>query len=218
MRAVNKIVLASLNADKFREFQALLSRYPEIELIPADSVLRNAEKLPFVETHSTYLENAAAKARLANLGAHYPALADDTGLEVDALGGAPGVRTQRFAQPPKGSAPLSRIEQDRANIELLLSSLKGHMEKPRTARFVTSLALVIEGILVHASGTLEGTIADHPRGTYGFGYDSIFVPKGQSRTLAEMGDDEKNALSHRARAIENLMLAIQARGIVFAKP
>ena len=203
-----------MNLDKFREFEALFKATPEVELIPAESVLRNPQKLGFVENYSTYLENAAAKARLAHMGSHYPCLADDTGLEVAALGGKPGVHTARYAT--LSSNQKTRDAQDEANRALLLKELAGKTD--RSAQFVTTLTLLIEGILVHATGVLEGSIAESERGDNGFGYDSIFIPKGSSRTLAEMTDSEKNAISHRGRALQELMTQIKARGMVFAKP
>ena len=210
MRLSNKILLATLNRDKFEEFRTLFSAYPDIEIAMAGEYLRNPEKLALVETHDTYLENALAKARLANQGAHYPALADDSGLEVDALGGKPGVRSHRYASFQAG------LSQDQANIQKLLTELAG---KPsRIARFVCTVALLIEGIMIHATGILEGSITDTPRGTNGFGYDPVFIPKGSSRTFAEMTDAEKNMISHRAKALHELMAKIKNHGIVFAKP
>lgn len=217
MRLSNKIVVASTNLDKFNEFRALFSAYPEIELVQAEGLIRNAEKLGMAEIYNTYLENSAAKARLANQGSHYPALADDTGLEVMALEGRPGVRSHRYAKLPPGTLA-SKANQDKANIELLLSELKGKQGEERAARFTTTLALVIEGILLHATGVLEGTIAEQPAGDNGFGYDPVFVPRGSQKSFAQMTDAEKNAVSHRARAVHELMAQIRARGIVFAKP
>jgi len=217
MRLVQKVVFASLNKNKFEEFQGLFSQFPEIELVPAESVLRNPEKLAFVETYETYTGNALAKARHANLGSHYPSIGDDTGLEVDALSGKPGVHSHRYAQAPQGTQ-FSREEQSRANIELLLSEIAKNRAAPPTARFVTALSLVIEGISLTGTGVLEGTIVDQPRGKNGFGYDPIFVPKGLTQTLAELSLTEKNRLSHRSNAVVNLMDQVKARGIVFAKP
>ncbi|MDR3607275.1 MAG: RdgB/HAM1 family non-canonical purine NTP pyrophosphatase [Oligoflexia bacterium] len=210
MRISNQIVFASTNRGKFEEMQSLLGADPEIELLPAETILRNADKLRFAERYDTYLENATAKARLANTGAHYPCLADDSGLEVEALDGKPGVRSQRFATPKAGQS------QDEANIELLLAELGSG--KSRKARFVTTLVIVMEGIMIQAEGTLEGSIATHPRGEHGFGYDSVFVPNGATKTLAEMTSAEKNAISHRAKALRELMQQAKSRGIVFAKP
>jgi len=212
MRISNKIVLASTNGDKLEEFKALLRPYGDLELIAADEVIRNADKLGLVEKYETYLENAVAKARTANMGAHYPCLADDTGLEVQALEGKPGIRTHRYAIPKSGES------QDIANVNKLLIELKGVSPERRTARFVTTLALVEEGILLSATGTLEGTIAEEPRGSNGFGYDPVFVPKGSNKTLAEMTNEQKNSISHRAAALKALFEEIRTKGIVLAKP
>ncbi len=210
MRLSNQLVLASLNRHKFEEFQALLSVYPEITLLPVEKYIRNPEGLPKVESGATYLENAIAKARLINQGCHYPALGDDSGLEVRALQGRPGVRSHRFAPPqPKKT-------QDQANVDLLLSEMQG--QENRSAFFTCTLALVIEGILVHATGILEGTITESPRGANGFGYDPIFLPTGKTQTLAEMSQAEKNQISHRSQAIHALMAQIKSHGLVFAKP
>lgn len=216
MRQSRRVVFASLNRDKFEEFKALLATYPEVELVRAESFLRNPEKLALVETHDTYVENAMAKARLANHGCHYPALADDSGLEIEALNRAPGVRSRRYAQAP--GIELSAQEQDRANRELILSELKRVGGGNRRAQFVTHVALMVEGVLLHAEGRLSGSIIDSPRGTHGFGYDPIFVPDGSQKTLAEMNAVEKNAISHRGRALAQLMSQLRSRGIVLAKP
>lgn len=210
MRLSNRVLLATLNRDKFEEFQELLSAYPEVELVRAEDLIRNPTGLQFAERHDTYLENAVAKARLANHASHYPSLADDSGLEVDALKGRPGVRSHRYATPKP------RMSQDQANVELLLTEMKN--SETRTARFVCTLALVIEGVLLHSTGILEGTIATAPRGAQGFGYDPVFIPKGSSKSLAEMTSVEKNAISHRAKALHDLMAQVKAHGLVFAKP
>lgn len=199
MRTVNQLVLASTNDHKYLEMKALLAKVPGIELLRPAGLIRNADKIGVVETHATYLENASAKARLVNQGCHYPALADDSGLEVMALEGKPGIRSARDW-----------------NVEKVLAGIKGQAN--REARFVCALALVIEGTLLHATGTLEGTLTDAPRGKNGFGYDPIFVPKGESRTLAEMTETEKNRISHRALAVEGLLRECQAHGIQFVKP
>jgi XTP/dITP diphosphohydrolase len=213
MRLANRIVLASQNRDKFEEFQELLKTYPEIELVRVDEVLRNPSGLKGAEKFDHYVENAAAKARLVNQGSHYPTLADDSGLEVLSLEGKPGVRSQRYAPPRAG------MSQDQANIAYLLENLKERKRpEEREARFVCHLALLIEGLMIQSVGTLEGTIIDHPRGEHGFGYDSIFVPRGSNKTLAEMTSAEKNAISHRAKALASLMATVRQHGIVFAKP
>lgn len=210
MRLSHTMLLASLNRHKFEEFSALLAHYPGIELEPAQRYLRNPEGLKFSERHETYLENAIAKARLVNQGSHYPALGDDSGLEVDALGGRPGVRSHRYATPTPG------VSQDQANIELLLSELKGKAQ--RSAQFVCTLALNIEGVLLTGTGSLEGTILEQPRGNQGFGYDPIFLPRNSDRSLAELSASEKNQISHRARALQDLMRKVKEHGIVLVKP
>ena len=217
MRLADKMVLASTNIHKYREFKALLAVHAaesSIELVPAESVLANADKLGFVEVHNTYLENAVAKARLANQGCHYPCLGDDSGLEVSALGGKPGVRSRRFAPLRAG------MSQDESNVQALLEALKGKQD--RSARFVCTLALMVEGVLVHVTGILEGTIAEKASGKGGFGYDPVFIPNvgpaGQTRSIAEMSDSEKNAISHRAKAVQSLLAELRARNIVLAKP
>jgi len=212
MRASHEIVLASHNPDKFQEFQSLMTAYPEIKLIPAAKILRNADKLGQVEKYSTYAENALAKARFANWGAHYPCLADDSGLEVEALGGKPGARSARFATAKAGQS------QDQANVDLLLSELKGRPREARKAQFVCCLALVMEGIAIHVTGTLKGTIAEAPMGSNGFGYDPVFIPDGQSKTFAQMVEADKNRISHRAVALQLLMEDVRRRGILFARP
>jgi XTP/dITP diphosphohydrolase len=199
MRTVNQIVLASTNYNKFIEMKALLAKVPGIDLLRPEGLLRNADKIGYVETHENYLDNASAKARLVNQGCHYPALADDSGIEVMGLEGRPGVRSARDW-----------------NVEKVLTAMKGQTN--REARFVSTLSLVIEGTLLHATGILEGTLTDAPRGKNGFGYDPIFVPKGESRTLAEMTETEKNAISHRALAVEALLKECTVHGIQFVKP
>lgn len=217
MRISNQIVLASNNFHKLQEMRALLARYPALELLSPDGILRNAGKIGAVEVHSTYAENAAAKARLVNQGCHFPALADDSGLEVLSLEGHPGVRSARYA---KLEGYPSQLSQDEANIQKLLGALESQAngQANREARFICHLALVIEGTLIAATGILEGTITHSPRGQMGFGYDSIFVPKGESRTLGEMTETEKNQISHRALALTALMQECEVLGIQFAKP
>ncbi len=217
MRATNTLVIASTNQHKCEEFRALLLPYAKLTLLPANEIIVNAWKLGHEERYLTYLENAVAKARLANQACHYPCLGDDSGLEVDALEGRPGIKSHRFAKPSHG------ITQDQANIELLLDELRKKSGAPRTARFICTLALVMEGILIHATGVLEGKIIDAPRGGSGFGYDPIFEPKVTAgavanKTIAEMTATEKNMISHRAKAVGALMLKIRENNTVLALP
>ncbi|MBJ7369283.1 MAG: RdgB/HAM1 family non-canonical purine NTP pyrophosphatase [Ilumatobacteraceae bacterium] len=179
------LVCASANVHKVEEMNALLTDI--VHLVP-----RPAELGEVHETGSTLLENAVIKAEAVAAFAHADAIADDTGLEVDALDGAPGVWSARFAGEPPSDA---------RNRALLLERLAGIVN--RSARFRTVLAIVrADGTVIHADGTCNGTIALAERGDNGFGYDSVFIPNdGDGRTFAELSSDEKNAMSHRARAV-----------------
>ncbi len=212
MRKSNTIVLASNNKHKLEEFQHLFKSFPNIEIVSASHMIRNSDKLQAVETHSTYEENSMAKARLANQATHYPSIGDDSGLEVDALKGRPGVQSHRYSTPKAGQS------QDEKNVEKLLDELKGRPMQARKARFICVLSLVMEGIDLHVRGILEGTIAEAPQGKGGFGYDPVFIPEGHGKTLAELTADEKNKLSHRGRAVRDLIKQIKSRGILLAKP
>lgn len=212
MRASNTIVLASTNRHKFEEFETLFKKYPELTIAPMQDYIRNADKLGLVEIHDQYLENSMAKARACNHGCHYPSLADDSGLEVMALEGRPGVRSHRYAIPKLGQT------QDLANNQKLLDELKNVPQAQRTARFVCHLVLVMEGTLFHATGVLEGSIAFEARGVEGFGYDPIFIPKGMDKTLAELSPAQKNKISHRALAVDQLMAELATKEIVISKP
>lgn len=186
-----RFVLATFNRDKARELQALLAR-PGVEIVPlADWPQAAAPE----EDGATLLENARIKARAALALTGLPALADDTGLEVDALGGAPGVHAARYAGPNATYAD---------NVAKLLAALDGVPEARRTARFRTvCVALFPDGAEVSADGALEGSIGTTRVGANGFGYDPVFVLPG-GRTLAELEPAEKNATSHRARAVRAL--------------
>lgn len=190
-----KFVLATFNRDKAAELQALLA-LPGAEIVPlADWPGASAPE----ETGETLLENARIKARAALALTGLPALADDTGLEVDALGGAPGVRAARYAGPGASYAD---------NVAKLLAALEGVPAARRAARFRTScVACFPGGREVSAEGVLEGTIGIGRVGENGFGYDPVFVlPDG--RTLAQLSNAEKNRDSHRARAIRALAALI----------
>jgi len=163
---------------------------------PGVELAQGADWPDVEESGDTLEENALLKARAVAAATGLPALADDTGLEVDALNGEPGVHTARFAGPDAGYA---------ANRRALLAALEGVAD--RRARFRTVVALVVpDGAEVLAEGVLEGHITASERGSGGFGYDPVFEVEGQ--TLAEMGEDHKNRISHRARALA----ALAARG------
>lgn len=145
------------------------------------------------ETADTLEGNALQKARYVKDKFGYDCFADDTGLEVEALGGAPGVFSARYAGPGHDSE---------ANMRKLLKELEGKMN--RQAQFRTVIALLLEGREYTFEGIVRGTILTERRGTAGFGYDPVFVPEGYAETFAEMGSEEKNRISHRARAVQKL--------------
>jgi len=189
---VTVLVLATNNDGKVREFRDLLADLP-ISLIAARDA--GVDAFP-PETGATFAENARGKAQFVTASTGKPALADDSGLIVDALDGAPGVLSARF-----GGDGFD----DRGRFLLLLERLRAVPQASRAARFVAALALSLpDGRLIESVGMVEGTIADGPRGSAGFGYDPVFIVGSTGRTLAEMRDDEKNAISHRARAFDAL--------------
>jgi XTP/dITP diphosphohydrolase len=184
----SRLVVATKNRDKLREALAVLA-----EVAPLVEVVEGLDWPDVAETGSTLEENALLKARAVVQATGFAALADDTGLEVDALGGAPGVRSARFGGA-SGDYRTNRLA--------LLAALDGVAE--RSARFRTVVALVEpDGRVALGHGTLEGVIIDEERGEGGFGYDSIFEVGG--RTLSELGAQEKNAMSHRSRALRSLV-------------
>ena len=181
------LLLASTNAGKVREFRRVL---PEVQVLtPADRGLPFA----FDERGVTFLDNALGKARHLFATAGQAAVADDSGLVVPALGGAPGVRSARYG---------GDITQERRN-RILLDALAGAAD--RSARFVCCLAVMLaDQRLVVVQETIEGSITSAPRGTGGFGYDPIFQPVGAAETFAEMDGSAKDALSHRGRALRRV--------------
>jgi XTP/dITP diphosphohydrolase len=188
---VTRVVLATANVDKASEIVELLGTVDGLTVGPRPEGIGEVE-----ETGATLEANALLKARAVASVAACGAVADDTGLFVDALDGAPGVYSARYAGEGATYAD---------NVAKLLVALDG-VGRPRAARFVTVAALVEpDGREVLASGTLDGEIATAPRGDGGFGYDSVFVPlEGDGRTLAELSAEEKNAISHRGRAFRAL--------------
>lgn len=187
---MNRVVCASANPDKVAEIQDLLKGV--VELLPRPGSVGDV-----VEDADTLLGNARLKARAICDATGLPAVADDTGLEVDALHGAPGVHTARFA------GEQATYGDNRAK---LLQSLRGVAASARTARFRTvALVAYPDGGERWAEGVCEGLIADTERGQRGFGYDAVFVPRdGDGRTFAEMSVDDKHALGHRGRAFRAL--------------
>jgi XTP/dITP diphosphohydrolase len=197
---VSKIVLASGNTGKLRELAAILAPLGH-ELVPQSAV--GFETPP--ETGTTFLANALLKARHASRLAKLPALADDSGIEVDALGGRPGVYSARYA---------GERATDRDNLEKLLEELQNVAAGRRTARYQCVIALVRgadDADPLIAQGTWEGRILTAPRGTGGFGYDPIFRPEGLDITAAELTAVEKNARSHRGKALQALVAKLRQR-------
>ena len=203
---MSRAVLASANPGKLRELAALLA--------PSGFELLSQTALGIdsvAETGATFLENALIKARHAAAAAQLPALADDSGIEVDALGGRPGVLSARFAG--EGAS-------DAANLAHLLGELAGVPEARRTARYrcvVVWVRSADDPAPLTGSGTWEGRIALAPRGSGGFGYDPVFIPEGERRTAAELSSEDKNRLSHRAQALRALVAALESAG-VYSRP
>jgi XTP/dITP diphosphohydrolase len=185
------VLVSTRNAHKLVEIRQILG--PSFELLDLSSVPALGE---VEETGTTFEENAALKALAAS--AHFDGwvLADDSGLEVDALGGAPGVRSARFSG--EGAT-------DVTNRALLLEKLTAVPADQRSARFRCVIALARGGeVLAHFSGAVEGVIIQSEQGAGGFGYDPLFVPEGFGKTFAELGAETKNRLSHRGRALAGL--------------
>jgi XTP/dITP diphosphohydrolase len=186
---MTKICLGTTNRGKQREFLELLADWPGEIVLPQDLGL----SLDVAETGTTFAEIAAQKARAYARAAGMPALADDSGLEVDALGGAPGIHTARYAGP--GASDEDRYHK-------LLAELGDIPPEGRTARFRCAVAIADpDGGIGIAEGTCEGRIAFEPRGQHGFGYDPVFLLPERRETMAELPAEVKNRISHRARAL-----------------
>ncbi|MGY4645848.1 RdgB/HAM1 family non-canonical purine NTP pyrophosphatase [Cellulomonas sp. URHB0016] len=191
-----RLVLATHNAHKVGELRAILT--PLLPGLDPAAVVgaRDVGAPEPVEDGVTFAENALLKARALAAFTGLPAVADDSGLAVDVLGGAPGIFSARWA---------GRHGDDAANLDLLLAQLADIASPHRGARFVCAAALVTPDGFEHVeTGALLGTLATAPRGDHGFGYDPVLVPLGESRTCAELPPEEKNAISHRGQAFRAL--------------
>ncbi|MBP3643735.1 MAG: RdgB/HAM1 family non-canonical purine NTP pyrophosphatase [Alistipes sp.] len=186
---MRKLIFATNNAHKLSEVQALLGAAFTLVTLRECGI---TEDIP--ETADTLEGNALQKARYVYEKTGLDCFADDTGLEVDALGGAPGVHSARYATDGHDFA---------ANNRLLLKNLEGITD--RTARFRTVIALILDGVEYTFEGRVEGTIATAESGSEGFGYDPLFVPSGEIITFAQMSAEAKNAISHRGRAVAKLV-------------
>ncbi|HEX2533493.1 MAG TPA: RdgB/HAM1 family non-canonical purine NTP pyrophosphatase [Chitinophagaceae bacterium] len=184
-----ELILATNNSHKVEELKAVL---------PPTILVRTLQDagidIDIPEPHPTLEENAAEKGRTIFARSGKPCLSDDSGLEVAALDGAPGVRSARYAGEPSDPA---------ANIRKLLEELKGNAH--RSAQFRTVIYLQLNNSAHYFEGICPGTITEAPRGTKGFGYDPVFVPEGTDKTFAEMDLAEKNRYSHRSRAVNKLV-------------
>lgn len=195
-----KVLAATTNRGKIGEITRILSASGIRVLCPADLKL----SLDVEENGLTFADNAVAKALAWRRASGLPSLADDSGLCVDALDGRPGVHSARFAGP---------CASDRDNYELLLRLMEKVAD--RRARFVCVVALAVsDETVVTAAGQCEGVILTEPRGVNGFGYDPVFLDPASGKTFAELDEEEKNAISHRRRALEALKKKLEEQGIV----
>jgi XTP/dITP diphosphohydrolase len=192
-----RVVLATGNAGKLREMRAILSPW-HVEVLPLSDFTRAAAD----ETGLSFVENAILKARFAAEASGLPAIADDSGLEVDALHGAPGIYSARYAGEPAD---------DEANNRKLLSELEGVADTGRTARYRCAMAYLRwprDPAPIVCQASWDGRIGRVPRGSGGFGYDPLFVVEGSSRTAAEFDPAEKNRVSHRGLALRALVTSL----------
>ena len=183
------IYFATHNPNKTREISELLSGLYTVRDL---NDLNLSEEIP--ETGESFKDNSSIKARFLSKKFNIDCFADDSGLEVEALDGNPGVRSARYAGEPKD---------DNRNIDLLLQNLQN---KPnRKARFRTVITLILKGREIQFEGMVSGIIIEERRGSNGFGYDPVFIPVGYNRTFGEMKSEEKNRISHRGKAVEKLV-------------
>ena len=196
-----RIVLATRNTHKVSELQRILSAAGlAVDLVGLEEFPGAPE---VAETESSFAGNALLKARAIADFTGLPAIADDSGLCVDALNGMPGIYSARWA---------GRHGDDRANLELVLGQMADVPDTRRGAQFVCAAAWVVPGLSEHViEGVLEGSLARAPRGSHGFGYDPIFVPQGYALTTAELRPEEKDAISHRGQAFRSLAQFMASR-------
>lgn len=198
---MDELIIATKNKGKAKEFQALFEPYG----IRIKTLLDFPEEMPDIEeTGTTFTENARLKAEGIAEVLKKPVIADDSGLEVAALDGRPGVYSARFAGEPKD---------DSRNNNKLLHELDSTPESKRQAQFTCVLAFSMPGEkTIYAEGACEGTITTALTGETGFGYDPLFIPKGYTKTMAQLGSEEKNKISHRYHALTQLENILQTKG------
>ena len=200
-----RLVLATRKEHKVHELRQILAGLVDdlgLEVVGADDV-EGAPDVP--ETEVTFLGNARLKAVALAPPTGRPAVADDSGLAVEVLGGSPGVFSARWSGSTAGP-DAGRAERDRANLDLLLEQIGDVPDEHRAAAFVCAAVVALpDGRVEGVEGRVTGTLVREPRGSNGFGYDPVFVPDGDTRTLAEYTDVEKNAISHRGNAFRALV-------------
>ena len=198
------LVFASNNAHKLEEIRAILHGKFEVK-----SLRDIGCEVDIPETGTTFRENALQKARYVKQHFGFDCFADDSGLQVEALDGEPGVYSARYAM--KNGRQLDGRNKDEVNMDVLLEKLAG--KENRRACFRTSVALLYEGEEHFFDGTVSGHIIGERRGNGGFGYDPLFVPDGYDQTFAELGNEVKNGISHRARAVAKLAEFLKTKSI-----
>jgi XTP/dITP diphosphohydrolase len=202
-----ELAIATKNEHKIRELLAICADWRVRWRLwrPGAGLHTGADWPDVEETGDTYEENALLKAGTVAGVIGVPAIADDSGIEVDALGGAPGPRSARFA---------GEDASDEANLRLLIDRIRDVPEADRTGRYVCVAACALpDGDATWVRATCEGRLIVEPRGGGGFGYDPIFVPAGLSRTMAELAPEEKHAISHRGKAFRALREALEGLGV-----
>ncbi len=195
---MTRIVLATRNHHKAVELRYFL-RDLDVEILCLDEI---PEEIELKEEGTTFSENALQKARIVHQRTHLPALADDSGLEVFYLNGAPGVFSARYAGEPTDDA---------ANNAKLLAEMRGVPPRRRGAQFRSVLALVADGFEEVTEGACTGRLGESPHGMNGFGYDPVFLPDGFNRTYAQLSADEKNRISHRSKSFAKMREVLRRR-------
>ena len=193
-----KLVLATHNKDKCAEMAAILGEFP-IDLLTLEAFPEIGE---IIEDGNSLQENALIKARAVFKQTHLPSWGDDTGLEVDALDGKPGIYSARYAGESCSYSD---------NVNKLIKNMQSIPKKQRTAQFKTAIAYVSENMELVSEGVVEGLIAITPKGVGGFGYDPVFYVPEKGKTYSEMNMKEKNQVSHRGKAINNMIILLQVR-------
>jgi XTP/dITP diphosphohydrolase len=203
---MTRLLVATRNPGKVREIREILAAYPDLDVVGlSDLSIEETAEEDALEVHETFEENALAKARWFAAKSGELTLADDSGICVDTLGGAPGVRSRRFA----GEEERRGLKQDEANNAYLLRLLDGKPDAERTARYVCAAALAWPNGAEHvAVGACDGVLLDAPRGAGGFGYDPLFYIRAEGMTFGELPPERKNEISHRGKAVRAAVEAL----------